>query len=80
MYTRAKEIGRKVMAGGENNIDAVCSRCDVVKYMSILRVHVLSLLNYQINVTTRNNPLLPTIPHYPTMRLKTNRQYHTYEL
>ena len=24
MYTRAKENGRKVMAGGENNIDAAC--------------------------------------------------------
>ena len=35
MYTRAKEIGRKVMVGGENNIDAACSRPDVVKYMAI---------------------------------------------
>ena len=24
MYTRAKEIGGKVMVGGENNIDAAC--------------------------------------------------------
>ena len=31
MYTRAKEIGRKVMAGGENNIDAACRvRCGQV--------------------------------------------------
>ena len=36
MYTRAKEIGRKVMVGVENNIDAACSRPDVVKYMAIL--------------------------------------------
>ena len=36
MYTRAKEIGGKVMAGGENNIDAACTRPDVVKYMAIL--------------------------------------------
>jgi|GEM_PF-3565573 len=36
MYTRAKKIGRKVMVGGENNIDAACSRPDVVKYMAIL--------------------------------------------
>ena len=26
MYTRAKEIAGKVMAGGENNIDVACSR------------------------------------------------------
>ena len=36
MYTRAKEIGGKVMAVGENNIDAAYLRPDVVKYMAIL--------------------------------------------
>ena len=36
MYTRAKEIGGKVMAGGENNIDAACMKPDVAKYMAIL--------------------------------------------
>ena len=34
MYTRAKEIGRKVMAG-EKKYDAACLRPDVVKYMAI---------------------------------------------
>ena len=36
MYTRAKEIWGKVMAVGENNIDAACTKPDVVKYMAIL--------------------------------------------
>ncbi len=35
MYTRAKKIGRKVMAGGENNMRSL-PRPDVVKYMAIL--------------------------------------------
>ena len=35
MYTRAKEIGRKVMAG-EKKYDAACLRPDVVKYIAIL--------------------------------------------
>ena len=33
MYTRTKEIGRKVMEGGENNIDAAYCPPVVVKWL-----------------------------------------------
>ena len=37
MYTRAKEIGGKVMAGGENNIDVACTRTKLlIRVMEVI--------------------------------------------
>ena len=37
MYTRAKEIGRKVMAGGRKSYDAACSRTKLlIRFMEVI--------------------------------------------